>query len=103
MKSKREGYITFMDYFATGEGRTVEINFCYADSEKEAIEKHLDRFDVKDKAARDYFRLDIVAHKSNSKKAEKMMEMFIASHKWILKCLNEAGLEFYFKLYFNYS
>jgi len=98
-----DSYITYMEYFATGEGMTYEINFCYAIDKKEAIEKHLDRFYGKNKRAKDYFRVGIVAFESKSKKAEEILNEFFKEERKLLTHLNNAGTEFHFKIHYNYS
>ena len=99
----RAAYITFMDYFATGEGRTMEINFCYADTDKEAIERHLDRFYGKDDAARQYFGLGVEAARVGSKRAKEVISSIFKRPEVILGALKDAGVEFHWKFYFNYS
>jgi hypothetical protein len=99
----RHGYFTFMEYFATGEGFTYEINFCYADTKKEAIEKHLDRFVGDRKESRDYFGCGVAVYRSDSKKAADLIKQFFVHHEAFIKHMNAAGIEFYFKTYYNYS
>lgn len=99
----RHSYFTFMEYFATGEGFTYEINFCHADSKKAAVEKHLDRFVGERKEARDYFGCGVVAYRSDSKKAAELIKQFFVPHEQFIKHMNGAGIEFYFKTYYNYS
>jgi hypothetical protein len=97
-------YITFMDYFATGEGRTLEINFCYADTPDEAKQKHLDRFYPNDKDAQEYFGHWVEVAKLNSKRAKTILgETFKEGVPGIPLVLAEAGCEFYWKFHFNYS
>ena len=103
---ERRGYLTYMEYFATGEGFTYEINFCYADTKQEAIEKHLDRFigtDPNKQSARNYFGVGVVAYESDSKKAEEMINHLFKDGGAILHHLNTAGIEFHFKFYYNHS
>jgi hypothetical protein len=99
----RAAYITYMDYFATGEGRTLEINFCYADSDKEAIERHLDRFYGKDDAGRQYFGVGVEAARVGSKRAKEVISSIFKRPQVILDALKNAGVEFHWKFYFNYS
>ena len=98
------GFLTYMEYGATGEGMTYEINFCYADNKEEAIEIHLDRFIGKtNKSARDYFRVGVAVYDSKSTKAMELLEYFFKNNVDIFKHLNGAGQEFHFKLHYNYS
>ena len=99
----RGGFLTYMDYAATGEGRTIELNFCYADSKKEAIERHLDRFIGADAGARKYFKVGVVAHDIKSKDAKELLQDVFNHSEGMWKALCEAGIEFHMKFYFNYS
>ena len=97
------GYLTLMEYFATGEGFTSEINFSYAYNKKEAIEKHLDRFNVIDKGTRDYFRPGIEACEFNGKKAKEIFTWAFHNGDAMYEHMNKAGREFYFKIHYNHS
>lgn len=101
--SYRNEYITYMEYFATGEGFTYEINFCYADTKKEAIEKHLDRFGVKDEAGRQYFSVGIEVNKLESKRAKEILKLIFTMPDEMIKHLKNAGLDMYFRFHYNYS
>jgi len=95
-----------MDYFATGEGRTIELNFCYCDTEEEAKEKHLDRFigtAPKDKASRDYFGLGIEVMPIKDKKAKELLMDMFNHGEGTWKTLCRGGVEFHYKFYFNFS
>lgn len=92
-----------MEYFATGEGFTYEVNFCFANTKKEAIEKHLDRFGVTDKAGRDYFRVGIEVQKLDSKRTKEILKSFFVMPDEIFKHLKNAGLDLHFRLHYNYS
>lgn len=97
------GFLTFMDYAATGEGRTVELNFCYADTETEARRKHLEKFYPNDKSAQDYFSAGVNVMLIKSKRAKKLMGNMFRFGKGLHKTLCEAGIEFHLKLCANYS
>lgn len=99
----RNEYITYMEYFATGEGFTYEINFCYADTKKEAIEKHLDRFGVTDEAGRQYFGVGIEVNKLGSKRAKEILASLFTMPDSIIEHLKNAGLDLYFRFHYNYS
>lgn len=96
-----DGYLTYMDYFATGEGRTIQFNFCYAERPEDALQKHLDRFFPKDKRAQEYFGLDVDTMLIESKEAEDLLKayFFAGMHEK----LSEAGIEFHFSFHFNYN
>lgn len=98
-----KGFLTYMDYAATGEGRTVEINFCLVSSEDEAREKHLDRFVGKDESSRNYFGVGVDVSPIESEKAKELLQNVFKFGDNLHKNLVEAGIEFYFKCYVNYS
>ena len=98
-----ERYITFSDYFATGEGRTLEIQFCYADTPDEAIQKHLDRFYPKDMPAQLYFGPGVEAVLLSSQRAKEILTPAFKGVDTLLNILNNAGVEFYWKFYYNFS
>ena len=97
------GYLTYMDYAATGEGRTIEFNFCYADNKKQAKERHLDRFCGDNKASRDYFGVGVAVYRIEDKKSKKLLQEVFQLGDHFHKNLVEAGIEFYLKCYCNYS
>ena len=99
-----KSYVTFMDYFATGEGRTIELYYCQAKNKKSALKKHLDFFGYKTKEAQDYFGLDIATYDVDDPKLESVLNaVFKGNSEWIYKVLREAVIDFSFKFYFNYS
>jgi hypothetical protein len=99
----RDGYVTFMEYFATGEGMTQEINFCWADSPDEAINKHLDRFEVKDAQSREYFRRGITVYSHKSPQAKKLFKTYFKDGDKIFNIMQSAVFDMHFKLYWNFS
>jgi arginine decarboxylase-like protein len=98
-----KSYLTYMDYFATGEGRTVELNLCFVDTVKEAREKHLDMFVGDRKEARDYFGAGVVVMPIKSKQAKELISNIFKFGKGLHQNLFEAGVEFHLKVYFNYN
>lgn len=99
----RGGFLTYMNYAATGEGRTIEINFCYADTKEEAKTKHLDRFYGKDEAERNYFGVGVEVMRIESKEAKDLLKCIFKFGKGLHHDLCKAGIEFHFKFHFNYS
>lgn len=99
-----KSYVTFMDYVATGEGRTIEILYSFADDKEEAVKKHFLFFKYITKESQDYFRQDIMVYDIDDPKLEITLNgLFKENSKWIYKVLNEATQEFCFKWHFNYS
>ena len=98
-----KAWLTFMDYFATEEGRTLEMNFCYADTKKQAKEKHLDRFVGEEKESRDYFGVWVEVYPIESKKAKELLVQLFQFGEHFHKNLVEAGIEFHLKCHCNYS
>lgn len=92
-----------MYYHATGEGHIHEVRFCYADTKKEAIEKHLDAFGYTEQSARQYFGVGVEVCDFNSKKAKNLLNEVFKQAPAMHKTLMEAGLEMQFKLFFNYA
>lgn len=99
----RGGFLTYVDYAATGEGRTIELNFCYADTKEEAKQKHLDRFYPDDKHSQEYFGIGVQVMRIESKKAKELLSFIFNFGKGLHKDLVNAGIEFHLKFYFNYS
>ena len=95
------GYLTYMDYCATGEGRTIQFNFCYAATPDDARQKHLDRFYPNDTGAQNYFAIGVDIMLIESKDAKETLESYF--FKGIHKPLKEAGTEFHFSFHWNYS
>lgn len=96
-------YITFMDYFATGEGRTMEINFCYAATPKEAIDKHLAYFYGNDQSAASYFGVGVEATELESKRAKEVLSSVFKHSEGVISTLKRGGQELRWKLRFNFS
>lgn len=99
------GFLTYMDYFATGEGRTVELNFCYADTKREALEKHGKRFYSDNADSWNYFKVgvEVLDIKKNKNKVMQILTVCIGQPDAIYKIMTEAMIEMYFKFYFNYN
>ena len=100
---KLERYISFMDYFATGEGRTIEINFCYAANPREAKAKHKARFYPGNMDAWEYFGPDVEVANTESKRATRVITAIFNNPDIVLDALNKAGVELHFRFHFNYS
>jgi len=99
-----KSYITFIDYFATGEGRTIELRYCQAKNKKSAIEKHLKFFEYLNEDVKNYFRYYIVAYDVNDPNLEITLKgLFEGNSEWIYKVLNKAAIDFHFKFHFNFN
>lgn len=98
-----QGFLTYMDYLAMGEGRTIEINFCYADGYTEAKQKHLDRFYPNNPDAQKYFGVNVDVMSIKSKHAQDTLKGIFRFGKQFYKDIRDAGTEFHFKFHFNYS
>ena len=77
-------------------------------NKEEAIEKHLDKFIeptamIDEEETRDYYRRLITPMKSDSKEAKKLFKVWFANGEALFKHMNAAGIEFSFKMYYNYS
>lgn len=103
MSDQLKGFLTYMDYFATGEGRTVELKLSLVNNEAEAKEKHLDMFVGTRQEARDYFGHFIEVMPIESDKAKELLSHIFKFGAGLHKDLAEAGIEFHFKYYVNRS
>ena len=100
---EHKAYLTYMNYFATGEGMTHEINHCWADNTQEAIEKHLTEFGYKTKSSRDYYSTDVEVMLASSQKAKKLLMQFFKDGKRMFQIMQDAAFELHVKLYWNFS
>lgn len=99
----RRGYITFLDYAATGEGNAVEIHHCWADSEEGAINKHLTHFKYKGKSVRDHFRPAIIVMDSTGEEAKDLLMHYFKDGEKMFMVLQDAAFELSFKHWFTFS
>lgn len=99
--SPRNGWVTYMNHFATGEGMTHEIQFCWAMSPQEAIEKHLDRFEYKED--RTYFRDGVIAHDYRSEGAKALFVEFLKDGDHMFNIMQKEVFDFQFKIYWNFN
>lgn len=99
----RDGYVTYMQYFATGEGMTHELQFCWADTPEGAKAKHLDKFGYKDEAARNYFGAGVVVHQYKSAEAKALFEQFFKNGDKFFYIMQDAAFDMHFKVYWNFS
>ena len=102
-KTYRSGFLTYMDYAATGEGRTIELNFCYADTKEDAKQKHLDRFYPNNKSSQEYFGIGVDVMSIKSKRAKDLLGHVFRFGEGLHKDLINAGIEFHLKFHYNYS
>jgi hypothetical protein len=99
--SEYKRFLTSMYYHATGEGHIHELRFCYADTKKEAIEKHLDCFGYTEQSARKYFGVGVEVCDFKSEKAKKILRYVFQHSDQIYEMLKRGGMEMQFKLYYN--
>lgn len=98
-----KGFLTYMEYFATGEGMTIEFLFSHTDTHEEAKEKHLDKFIGNQKESRDYFGAGIDVMPIESDRAYKILDHHFKNAQWLHDQLKTGGIEFYWKYYVNHS
>lgn len=97
-------YITYLDYFATGEGTTVELALVHAKNKKDAVKQHLDLFEYKGIGDRKYFGKGVTVMKPTSETAKKLFAgMFDNGEKMLQSLANACGAEFKFKYYANFA
>jgi hypothetical protein len=102
----RRAFLTHLNYGATGEGNFDEINYCYADNEAEAIEKHLDRFGYKNigkDKTREYFKPGIVVTDAKSLEAKKILAKFFKDGNQMFHIMKDAAVDLYFRFHSNHS
>lgn len=101
----RNRYVTYMEYFATGEGVTHEVATCFAKNNEEAVNLHLKQFGNKTKADRDYFRPLVVALSldDNGDDVKKLLERFFTDGKQMFRLMRENTFDLHFKVYWNFS
>jgi len=92
-----------MDYAATGEGRTFELNICFAETQAEAKAKHLKRFYPTDDAARTYYGVAVEVVPFKSKRAKDIITHIFKLGEGLHEDLLKYGIDFYFKYYVNAS
>ena len=97
----RRGYITFLDYAATGEGHTVEIHSCWADNEEDAIKKHFIYFKYKGNSVRDHFRPGMVVMDSSGEEAKDLLMHYFKDGAKMFSILQDAPFELSFRYAFN--
>lgn len=102
MENSYTQYLTHLTYFATGEGFFYQIRFCYADSDTEAKQKHLDEFFDND-ASKNYFGAGIEVLKWNTKDAKEILSKLIVNGDMLHETLKVAGQEMSFVVRYNYS
>jgi len=96
-------FLTYMEYFATGEGLTLEILLSMTDTPDEAQQKHLDRFVGSRQEARDYFIKGIEVFPMESKEAKDLLDKYFKNVDWLHDQLATGGGEFYWKYHVNHS
>lgn len=97
-------WITYMDYFATGEGQTLQLALVFAKTKSEAQERHLDAFNIKEKSTRKYFKTGISAVSPKSKTAVALFNEYFTNGEGLLRNITHAwGAAFKFEVHYNFS
>lgn len=96
-------YLAYFEYFATGEGHTIEIRMIIASSEAEAKQKYLDLSYGTDVEARSYFGNDMAVVELDSEKGKEIIFNFFKKSESLYEALKLGGGEFHFKMYYNLS
>jgi hypothetical protein len=97
----RMAYITYMDYFATGEGTSVEIQFCWANTSEEAIEIHLNKFEYKVESERNYFRPGIIVYDYRDPKVLELFNRIFVNGEHHFELMHNAAFDLKLKLHWN--
>jgi hypothetical protein len=97
-------WVTYMDYFATGEGMTIQMAMVAAKTKKEAVEKHLDLFEIEEKSIRDYFSRGVSVMNPTSHTAKKLFADYLVNGVAVLDNLAKAwSANFKFEVHYNHS
>lgn len=97
-----KSYLTYLDYFATGEGRIIEVTIVYADNKKDAINKHGDTFGYCQNML-EYYGPGIAVFPLSSDDAKEVLGYFVKDPEQIIDTWKRGGLEFVYKIRFNFS
>lgn len=97
----RMAYITYSDYFATGEGTTIEIQFCWAETSQKAIEEHLNKFGYIIKSSREYFRPGILVFDYRDPKVLKLFNEIFVNGKHHFEVMHNAAFDLKLQLHWN--
>lgn len=92
-----------MEYMATGEGFTEEVNFCYANNKKEAKQKHLDKCYPNDPDAAAYYGVGVTVMEFNTDKARQLCNRLFANGELLWMHMKGAGREMHFKIHYNHG
>ena len=96
-------YLTFFEYFATGEGHIIELYMFFASNEDEAKQKHLDASYPSNISSQSYFGEGITAVELDSEKGKEIIFAFFKEAESLYEALKIGGREFHYKMYYNLS
>lgn len=96
-------YLAYFEYFATGEGHTIEIRMIIASNEAEAKEKYLDLSYGTNVEARSYFGNGINVVELESEKGKEIIFVFFKEAESLYQALKLGGRDFHYKMYYNLS
>ena len=96
-------YITCLDYFETGCGRTIHIGLYYASLKIEAIKKHIENNYPNDKKAQEYFQKYVCAYPLDSEEAKNVVNSFLLPFVYDTLLMGSREGDFNVKLHYNYS
>ena len=96
-------YLTYLDYFATGEGRTIELYMVIAANEADAKKKHLDGSYPANLVAQTYFGEYISLVEFESDNGKEIFFSFFKEAAFLYESLKLGGVDLHFKLHYNLS
>lgn len=99
----KKRYLTYFEYFATGEGHTIELYMIIASNEAEAKQKHLDASYSSDLDAQAYFGEGINVVELESGTGKEIIFALFKEPESLYESLIRGGRDFHFKLYYNLS
>jgi hypothetical protein len=96
-------YLVYFEYFATGEGHTIEISMIIATNEEEAKHKYFNTAFASDVNAQSYFEKDISVVELDSERGKEIIFTLFKEADSLYETLKLGGREFHYKMYYNLS
>lgn len=96
-------YLTVQDYFATGEGRLVEVTICRCQTEEEAIERHLIAFNHIKAEDKTFYKQGLEVCLLDSPLARECLGTWFKDPSLITEHWVHGGQDFKFSFKFNRS
>lgn len=96
-------YLIYFEYFATGEGHTIELYMAIAANEEEAKQKYFNVVYPSDLKAQQYFGNHTTVVELDSEQGKEIIFAFFKEAESLYEALKLGGGEFHYKMYYNLS